>query len=242
MNPFLHLAAAAGGAAANAAINRATQWLSGPAQPQPLNTMGQLAVALPPTRRGGGLRRRGAARGGNTNRGRGRRQPRRSRTGQPMGISTAGGEKLTVQGTEVVGTLDGTLQKFQFNPAVDTMVRLKNYEKMYTRYRIIYFNISFKSGSSTNTAGNVTMGLHPGPSNANIKDATTILQLRPSQYLPIWQSTTMNVGGSIDSQRFMYCGKDTDDGIAFTLYVIGLKGGGIIQASYKIEFAYPNPF
>lgn len=235
------MAAAAGGAAANYAINRAANYLyPQPPQPQPVSAfnMQPVAAALPayPPRRGRNRRGRGQ------NRGRGRR-PQAARSGQPSsGISTASGSTIIVQDTEVLGALSGTLQVFEFNPSVDAAVRLASHEKMYSRYRILYFNIAYKSGSATNVAGNYAFGIAPGPKIAVVNDQDAVMKLRPSVYGPVWKNSNITVGRIIDSQKFMYCGKNNEDGISFTLYAFGDKGKGMLQISYKVEFAYPHPF
>lgn len=237
MNPFYNLAAAAGGAAANYAINRAANYLA-PQQPAPVATynMQPLAQALPPLRgRGGGRRGRGRGRGGRGRGGRGRARV-------PRGISTQSGATITVQDTEILGATTGALQKFSFNPAVEEMVRLKAHEKMYQRYRISYFNITYVSGSAMNVAGNVAMGIIPGPAMASVVTKDDIMKAQPHVYGPVWKTTTISLGRLIDSQRFMYCGDNSADGVSFTLYVFGTKDAGMIKASYRVEFAYPHPF
>lgn len=248
MNPLWNLAAAAGGAAANVLVNRGAQYLSGygaprypppPGPPPPgpsYYDMSGMQAALP---RGRGRRRRG--RGG---RGRGRGRPQAVRTGgQPAsGISTRSGATVVFQDTEILGAPTGTLQAFQFNPSAPGLVRLEQQEKMYGRYRIKYFNISFKSGSATNVAGNVALGILVGVKNDAVKTQADVLKLKPSFYVPAWKNETMTVGGLIDSQRYMMCGDTTNDGVSFTLYVYGTKDVGMIQVSYRVEFAYPHPF
>lgn len=237
----MNLAAAAGGAAARVAVDRVTNYLAGPSRSRParrVNTrvfqMTPIMNALPvtPVARGRGARRR-------LRRGRGAGRP----GGQPpSGISSPSGSSIVIRDTEVIGALNGKLQVFSFNPGVDATPRLKQFEAMYQRYRFKFVNISFKSGSATNVSGNIAMGIAPGPPISAVKDQDTIMKLKPAFYCPIWKNDTINVGRNIDSQKFMYCGDTSADGVSFTLYVMGLTGGGMIQVSYEVEFAYPKPF
>lgn len=236
--PWMNLAAAAGGAAARVAVDRAVNYLTRPAPPPRRGrnqsfAMQSIAAALPvtPVARGRGRGRRGRAR-------RGMRPG-----GQPSsGISSPSGANLVIRDTEILGTLSGQLQVFQFNPAVEQMPRLKQYENMFQRYRYKFVNIAYKSGSATNVAGNIAMGIAPGPRLTTVTDQSTIMKLKPAFYCPIWKNETLNVGKNIDSQKFMFCGNDSADGVSFTLYVLGLKDGGMIQVSYEVEFAFPKPF
>lgn len=244
-SPWLHAAAAVGGAAANravnAALNRAERWWSG-GQPNYYN-FADMSAALPPVNmgRGGGRRGRGRGRGG---RGRGRgRGGRAPRSGQPnAGISSPQGSEIVIRDTEVIGQTTGALQIFQFNPSIDELPRLAAYEKMYQRYKIQYMNVAYISGSATNVTGNVALGIAPGPKRSDIKTSGDIMKLRPSFYVPAWKNDSISVGRLIDSSRFMFCGNNTEDGVSFTLYVFGTKDIGMIQVSYGVRFAYPHPF
>lgn len=246
MNPFLHVAAAAGAGAANMAINRATNWLQGSSSaPQPLNTMGQMQAALPNTQPYRARRKRGGTPGRGRGRGRASKRGQARAAGQPNnGITTRSGEVVMVQGSEVLTVMGvKTLQVFQFNPSAPSLVRLAAQEKMYARFRIVYFNITYKASSATNVAGRVTFGLHPGPKNDQVLKEEDVMKLRPFVMTPVWKSESIAVGKNIDSQKFMFCGDTTADGVAFTLYAITTADSpGIIMVSYRVEFAYPHPF
>lgn len=241
--PLINLAAAAGGAAARQGINYLTNRFNNAPppvynNPSPYN-FNSMAMALP---RGTRRRGRGRARGRGRGRGAGRSQARA--VGQPnSGISTAGGGKVTVVDTEVLATPTVKLAVFEFNPANAKLSRLTAHAKMYERYRINYFNISYRSGSSTATEGNLAIALAPGTVNSKATDMDTVLKIRPSMFLPAWKNETINVGKLIDSQRFYHANKTDLDGVSFTLYVIASKENlGKIQVSYSVEFAYPVPF
>lgn len=238
----MNVAAAAGGAAARQGINYLTNRLNTAApiqnvQPSSSFNMAPMVAALP--RRGRRWRSRGRGRGA----ARGGRAQARS-AGQPnSGISTIGGGRVTVIDTEFLVTPTKALQAFQFMPHVAELPRLTAHANMHERYRINYFNISYKSGSSTATKGNVAIALSPGVKNAKVTDMDTVLKIRPSMFLPAWKNETLNVGRLIDSQRFMHVGKNDLDGVSFTLYIIASDVDlGKIQCSYSIEFAYPVPF
>lgn len=229
----MNLAAAAGGAAANVAVNRMSSWLAGagPSR-QPAYDMGQMRAALPSN----APKARGRAR-----RGRGRGKGRQG--GQPrQGINTRGGSDIVVRDTEVLGSVQKGVTSYQFNPAPDGLVRLKAHENMYNRYRIKYMNIAYKSGSGTATTGNVWVGVCGGPVNKAIT-AGNVSKLRPSFFVPAWKNESLTLGKDIDSQRWMRCGNDSDDGVSFTLYVESAEVGlGVIQVSYEVEFQQPKPF
>lgn len=233
----MNLAAAAGGAATRAALDRLGQWWTQPVAPptpqQPFN-MGPMMVALP-RGRGRGRGRRGRGRG---------RRPQAGRTGgQPSaGISTRSGAVIVVKDTEILGTPDGTLQTFTMNPSGGSLARLSGHEKMYHRYRIRYMNVAFKSGSGTATAGNVAVGVCVGPKIASVSEQAHVMTLRPSFYVPAWKNASLSVGSDIDLGRYMVCGDSSADGVAFTIYVFGTKGVGVVQVSYEVEFSHPNPF
>lgn len=235
----MNLAAAAGGTAANVAINQLANWWNRPAQTYssgPYN-MGQMAQALPPSNaqaRGG----RGRGRGGRGQRGRRRG---RGSGGVNQGVSTRGGAKILVRDTEVISAIPDGLSTYVFNPAPE-LPRLKRYEEMYGRYRIKYMNIAFKAGVGTATTGNVGMGILVGPKNVTVtKDK--ISALRPYVFTPGWKSATMSIGADIDTARWMICGDDTIDGVAFTLYVAAAGASlGVLQISYEVEFDQPKPF
>lgn len=229
----LNLAAAAGGAAARVATDRLAGWLAGPSPSrQPLQTMGQMAQALP----------------SNTQRVRGRGRGRRSRRGnrqgaQPrQGVNTRGGVSITIRDTELCGTVDGTFQTLSFNPGIDGTPRLKAFERMYKRYRFRYISIAYKSGSGTATPGNVWVGVLPGPVDKAVTEAN-IGNLKPSFFVPAWKNDSMTLGRDIDTARWMLCGDNTIDGVAFTLYVHGSAANlGVLQVSYEVEFDMPRPF
>lgn len=236
----MNLAAAAGGALARAGVdylgNRIQQAYRPPPiqQPSPYY-FNQMAAALPRARgRGRGRGRRG--------RGRGRGQARS--VGQPnSGIGTTGSGHITIVDTEVLGAPPTTLTAYQFTPSHSSLPRLSAHAKMYERYKINYFNISFRSGSSTNVAGNISIGVSPGPKLAAVVDQATILKLKPSFYVPAWKNESLSIGKSIDTQKFMHVGRDDEDGISFTLYVKASAANlGMLQVSYSVQFAYPVPF
>lgn len=238
----MNLAAAAGGTAANVALNRLQQWWSQPAQqvvPMSPYSMAPLVQALPSNTqrvRGRGRGRRGRAR---------RRTQAGSRSGgQPSsGIHTQSGTVVVIRDTEVLGAVGNTLKTYEFNPSVTETPRLNAHEAMYRRFRIRYFNIAYKSGSGTATEGNVAVGVAVGPKMADVKDQDTILKLRPSFYVPSWKNDSITVGGDIDLSRYMLCSDMSADGIAFTLYVMSSKAStGMIQVSYEVEFSHPRPF
>lgn len=244
----MHLAAAAGGAASRAGLNylanRAYNYAFAPVPrtQAPFPTMVPLQQALPvyaPQRRGRSGRGRGRGRGA----ARGRRAQARS-IGQPnSGIGTRAAGKIVVVDTEVLGSPLKTFTYYQFSPSNAALPRLDAHAKMYERYKINYFNISYKSGSSTNVPGNIAIGVSPGPRIAAVTSQDTILKLKPSFYIPAWRNEALSVGGLIDSQRFMHVGKDGEDGISFTLYVQASADNlGKLQVSYSVQFAYPVPF
>lgn len=189
--------------------------------------MQSLARALPPPGRG----RRGW--GG------------RGRQGLPPitnAMSGPGGAVVVVRDTEFLLQLDGKLQSYQLNPSSPEMVRLAAQEKAYSRYRIRYLNVAYKSLTSTATAGSVSVGVLVGPKSTLVASQNDIMKLRPSFSIPVWKNDTISVGSQIDSSRYMFCGDTTADGIACTIYVFGTKDAGIVQVSYEVELAYPKPF
>lgn len=103
-------------------------------------------------------------------------------------------------------------------------------------------NISYKSGSATNVAGNIAVGIAPGKKIDSLKTQDMVMKLKPSFYIPVWKNENLSTGKLIDSQRFMYCNSDTDDGVSFTLYAMGTPKSGMLQVSYTVQFAYPIPF
>lgn len=236
MNVALNLAAAAGGAAARVAMDRLSGWAV--RAPQPLNTMGEMRVALP---RPGPSRGRGRGRRGRGRRGRGARQG-----GQPpAGVSTRGQGMSVATDTEILVSVAQGFKAYVFNPSPPELVRLKAMEQMYTRYRVRYVNVAYKSTSGTATAGSVAVGIAAGPQLPAdmVKDATTIMKLRPSFVVPAWKNDSLTIGADIDLGRYMLCGDKTPDGVAFTLYVNSTAADlGMIQVSYRVEFTQPKPF
>lgn len=196
---------------------------------QPMVTTPVVQQQAPPAR--GGRR----SRGGRGRRGRG--------GGVPRSVPQVSGSGLLIyQDTEFL-TPTANLGVYEFNPSCDGLVRLAQHEKMYTRYRVINFNITWKPATSAMTNGAVYFGILPGVKNANVKDKTTILQVRPSRMTPVWKSATITTGSSIDTQRYMKCGAGGDD-VSFTLYVNTDASAwyGAFQVSYRVELSFPNPF
>lgn len=212
----------------------------------PFISLPQLAYTLPNVRRGSNqygpnrpTRSRGRGRGG---RGRGRGAPI-SRQGLPPrdnAISGPGGSHIILQDTEMLASPTGSLQTFEFNPATPDLPRLNAESSKFLRYRIQFFNVAYKSASSTATSGAVYFGIGVGPKNPAIKKGDDILKLRPSIMCPVWKNESINVGRIINSQLFLYVNDKTRDGIAFTLYLVGPSDVGQIQCSYRIELAYPT--
>lgn len=172
---------------------------------------------------------------------RARRGGRRRRTARG---SNAGGSPTQIfRGTEYLAEPTTTLATLQFNCASTTHPRLSNTAKCYERYRVRSVVLTYNSTSGTATTGGVTLGIHPGPTNSNVKKAEDILKLDPSRTTPAWKNSTIRLGQNIDAQRWMHVGKTTEEGVAFTCYYI--KSGdatGQIKITYDIEFAYPVPF
>lgn len=238
MNVALNLAAAAGGAAARVATDTVTRrisnWMRN--EPQSPYNMGQMRQALPQV---GPTRGRGRGRRGRGRRGRAGRQG-----GQPaQGTQTRGQGMSVARDTEVLVSVAEGLKTYVFNPSPEELVRLKAMEAMYTRYRVRYVNVSYKSGSGTATAGNVAVGIAAGPAIEAVKTATDVLKLRPSFYVPAWKNESLSIGADIDLGRYMLCGNTSADGVAFTLYVYSTAANlGLIQVSYNVEFTQPKPF
>lgn len=215
------------------------QWLNTPAVPvaQGVFDMNRMAMALPSNPRGRG-------RGGGRRRGRGRRPQAAQRPGgQPSsGIPTRSGAVVIVRDTEIINSITGSLQTYSFNPGNNSLPRLAAHAKMYHRYRIKYMNIAFKSGSGTATDGNVAVGVCVGTVLTQVKQQADVMKLKPSFYVPAWKNDSLTVGRDIDINRFMICGDNSLDGVAFTLYVLGTANVGMLQVSYEVEFSHPNPF
>ena len=232
-NPWIHAAAAAGGAMARAGFNRVFG-------PQPRQRVVRYMPPPPPApvinvqtapRRGRG-------------RGRGRGRPRNQST-RNTNIPRPGpsGSKVIITDTEVLGTPLAKLAAFEFNPAPAGLTRLANLAKMYERYRFHYINISYKATSPTTQQGQLAMGVMPGQKSDKVKSNDEIVKLRPMVICPPWKSDSMSLGRNIDSQRYMHVGRAGDDGVSFTLYVNASAANmGVIQISYRIEFEYPSPF
>lgn len=186
-----------------------------------------------------------------TRRGRSRRGRGRGRGGRggnnrsiPPSLGSGGG-LVVVQDVEYFKLTDiNKIYVAEFNPSSAGLTRLKQFESMYERYRIVFFNFTFKPATSTYTSGSMTFGISPGPANGSVKDADTILKVRPSRMIPIYGKASVSLGQTIDSQRYMHCGDKTADGVAFTFYAYTDASAvyGAFQVSYKVEFAYPRPF
>lgn len=239
MNVAMNLAAAAGGAAARVAVDRFSNWMgqvgSTPTAPGPSR------VAAPSFPSNAQVARGRARRGRGRGRGKGRGQGRQGN--QPaQGAAARSGASITVRDTETFTIKKGTTA-YQFNPSPDDLVRLKAFEKMYDRFRVSYVNVSFKSTSGTAVAGSVAIGVAAGPRIAEVKDRDSVMKLRPMFVVPAWKSDTLSLGKQVDSQKWMYCGDTTRDGVSFTLYVDSTDDSlGVVQVSYLVEFDFPKPF
>lgn len=205
-----------------------------PPQPQ------QLLVQAPSNpQRGRGGRGRG--------RGRGRRGRGRGQAGQPGGsglqLGASSGASISVRDTEVFGVAKAVGQAFQFNPGTTTMKRLVQHEKMYSRYRFKYCNIAYKPLVGTANDSQIYVGVVVGKVEAAMATADKIAMCRPNLILPGWKAGTISLGRFIDSQRFMMSGANDNDGVAFTVLVLGSKDGiGTLTASYDVQFSFPIPF
>lgn len=180
-------------------------------------------------------------------RGRGRRgRGARARQFSPRAgpISTPGGGTITVVDSETLTYNSKKITVLTFNPASTALPRLSQYEKMYARYRILYMDIKYVPTTSAATTGSITFCVIPGPVNNTITTQDAILKCRPMRSVAIWQGATLPVSQTIDSQKFLYCGGSTEDGVAFVLYVWGDADPalGYFNISYKVQFAYPKPF
>lgn len=161
-------------------------------------------------------------------------------------ITTMGGSVVTLRDTEMfgVGATSKTPTALTFNPANDSVPRLKATSGTYQRFRIRYVNIAYVTASSAATAGSVTFGVAPGPAIDKVKTGADVLKLRPAQMVPVWKNATINLGNQIDSSRYMFVGDVTRDGVAFTLYYIhtcATADPGYFKISYEVELAYPHP-
>nr|QTJ63635.1 hypothetical protein [Hymenopteran tombus-related virus] len=227
-NAALNIAAAAGGMAARVATDRLINWFSTPSQTQRMVMPGPSNTQVVRGSRGRG-------------RGRGRGGRRRGANSRPA--VTHSGAKVVVRDTEVIGSVTSGTVSYMMNPSCTEMPRLAAYEKMYSRYKVNYFNISFKSTSGTAISGSVTVGVEIGTKDDNIKDAKAIQKLRPMFVVPAWKSDTIALGSEFTISRALVCGDKSNDGVAFTLYVSSTHADlGIIQVSYEVEFSFPRPF
>lgn len=231
----MHLAAAAGGAAARQGINYLADRFAGPWNvSQPTAGPAVVYVGSPvQSSRGGGRRRRGG-------RGRGR-AGRNSARGPARALRTSG-ETVTITGQEVVDTLKGTLKTYVFNPGTTTTPRLKAFEAMYERFRFNSVKISYTGTTSAMTAGAVTYGILPGVTEDIIKLSGDILKIRPSTSHACYKNSSIVLPNHIDSSRWMHCGNSDDAGVSFVLYSIGEAEKGYFSVHYNITFSNPRPF
>lgn len=180
---------------------------------------------------------------GGRGRGRGRGQGRQGLPTRQVAIAGRSGGSNIVRDTEILGNTTKTLGVYMFNPSPDALVRLKQFEKMYSRFRIKYVNISYKPLCGTTEDSSVAVGVLVGKQQAGVVDIASIQKCKPSFTIPSWKAESLSVGNQIDSQRYLYCGETDDNGVSFTLYVMATAANkGCIQVSYEVEFAYPRPF
>nr|QZZ63383.1 hypothetical protein [Leuven Tombus-like virus 3] len=170
-----------------------------------------------------------------------RRRKRPSKTTQiPKSL---GASSVRVRDTEFLGMVKKDLTTFVFNPAPDSLPRLASFEKMYTRYRVINLTVSYLPSTSTYSTDNVTLGVNPGPKLPEVKDAETIMRLKPSFMRPVYQSASIRLTSSTMPQPWLYCSDDTRDGVFIVLYVYATAGSlGHFNVTYDIEFSNPRPF
>lgn len=232
----MNVGARLAGTALNYYMNRppAPQFIYPPTPPSP-----QVVLASNPPR--------GRGRRGGRGRGRGRGRGNARQAAQPGGIGVSlgasSGASVVLRDTEIVGTLNKTMFIAEMNPGVDAMVRLKQHEAMYSRYKIRFMNISYKPLVGTANDSSVRLGIAVGPKLSNVTTADDIAKLRPNVIIPGWKAENISVGSMIDSSRFMFCGDTTRDGVSFTIYAIGSKDAiGLIQCSYEVVFSFPRPF
>lgn len=164
-----------------------------------------------------------------------------------------GGAHVLAQDTENMGVLPtGKALYIQFSPGqvndgqatpVLTAPRLNAEAAKYNKFRIRYVNISYKAISSTYAKGSVAIGIMAGKKDKAIKDASTILKLRPARVEPCWRSTSISVGASIQSQMLYLTNTvDDDDAVPFTIYLYSdADTPGYIEISYAVEFSFPKP-
>lgn len=146
--------------------------------------------------------------------------------------------------TESFQPVANTLTTLLFNPSAPDLPRLSKIEDMYERYRIIGITVKFVPATATTTTGSLYFAISPGPKNDSVKAASDIIKMRPSRCVAVWQSASISVGQTIDSQRYMHCGRGDTDGIAFTMYYHfgNTVASGNFQVTYNVEFAYPKVF
>lgn len=169
-----------------------------------------------------------------------RRRPSQPSAGPSVSTNSA---LLRVKDTEFLGMTATGFKTFVFNPGNDATPRLAAFEKMYTRYRVISMHISYVPSTSTYSTENVTYGVASGPANADIKDADTIMRLKPANMRPAYISSNIKITSQIMTQPWLYCSDATRDGVAFTLYV-NASGDklGHFTLTYDIELTNPRPF
>lgn len=237
-NLLLNLAAAAGGAAARQGLNAlgqaASNWWSGGRgrrrRRQPPVNMQPLLQALPPA-------------GAPPNRGRGRSRRRRRGPQSPaMTMGATGSGRIVVSDSECI-SVTSTLNVVQLNPADDDLPRLKQWGKVYERYRLTSLRLEYVPLSGTATTGAIFITILPGPKRTDVKDEGTIAKCQPLLVRPAWKAGTLRAGANLEAQRFMHCGDTSADGVVATIYIKSTASAiGLVRVHYTVEFAFPHPF
>lgn len=224
---MLNLAAAAGGAAANVAINKVADMMRPTPPPRNARRQPQMTVAVP---RNQPRRRKQRASNSNNN-------------GLSMARQITPGSSIRVVDTEYLTVPSTTLNQMQFNPAPPDLARLEQFSKMYHRFKINRITVHYEPGVGTATTGNISMGICVGPPLGNITTSAHIMKLTPSCFVPAWKSGSITVGRDIDIGRYMICGGTGDTSVACTLYTLASAANlGLFRVTYDVSFSYPVNF
>lgn len=156
-------------------------------------------------------------------------------------MGAAGAGSITITDAEMVSLpKDGVIVAMNCNDA--NLPRLLAHGKMYERFRILSLGVDYVPLSGAATEGNVKIAITPGPKRDAIT-AVTIVKVQPLLLRSAWKAGSLQAGRNLDSQRFMHVAKDTEEGVAATIYAFPSAADlGVMRVRYTVQLAFPVPF
>lgn len=143
---------------------------------------------------------------------------------------------VRVHDIERVVTIKG-MQSYSFNPAAEKLTpRLWAMARLHRVYTIHSIVILYEPSAPLTSNNTVAMGVLGGPNLDSVKDAASIIGLRPSRLVQAGMPIRFALQGDVLGKSKSI----VDEEVAFTLYTLAIAETGIISIQYDVTLSSPH--